>query len=284
MALAEDAIGNLKIASSEVRTLSAPKVKIIETATAATPLPPKVPRRRIVENDIQEDETFFEKNKNLNLAVSNEEFQQITRDNPQAYVLDAREDEEFEIGYFPGSNHMRFADLLAGEWIRLPTDKVVYVFCWSGIRGKEVAEFLRSKKILARYVENGADKWVAFGGTWTGGIKFLSKYTEDRYKVVFTLEELRQHMADGAFIVDSRIKAKYDAWHISDSINIPIIYTPSVRIEELLAKVPSGKKVITICDDFISCFDAKVTGVKLEKKGHEFLGRYNKPWEYRAAQ
>lgn len=276
MTLAEDTTGSLKIASSEVRILSAPKVKIVETA--------KVPRRRIVENTIQEDDVFFEQNKNLALAVTNEEFQQITGGSAQPYVLDAREDEEFEIGYFQGSNHIRFADLLAGEWIRLPTDKVIYVFCWSGIRGKEVAEFLRSKKILARYVENGADKWVAFGGTWTGGIKFLSKYTEDRYKLVFTLEELRQRMADGAFIVDSRIKSKYDAWHITGSINIPIIYTPSVRIEELLAQVPAGKKVITMCDDFVSCFDAKVTGVKLEKKGHEFLGRYNKPWEYRGAQ
>lgn len=274
MGLVRDASGNIKIASSQVRTLStlasaaAPIVKITETSA----------------EDTQEEGAFFDRNTNLNLSVSNEEFQQITQSNPGAFVLDAREDEEFEIGYFPGSTHVRFADLLAGEWIRLPTDQAVYVFCWSGIRGKEVAEFLRSKKILARYVENGADKWVAFGGQWTGGIKFLSKYTEDRYKVVFTLDELKQHMQEGAFTVDSRMKSRYDAWHIPGSINIPIIYTPSVKIEELLGRVPAGKKVITICDDFVSCFDAKVTGVKLEKKGHEFLGRYNRPWEYRGAQ
>jgi len=285
MGLVQDESGNLKIANSEVRTLSAsdPKIKITETALPDQPVREKV-RRPTVETGTQEDDEFFATHASLALAVSNEEFQQITQSNLNAFVLDAREDEEFEIGYFPGSTHMRFADLLAGEWIRLPTNQAVYVFCWSGIRGKEVATFLRSKKILARYVENGADQWVAFGGQWTGGIKFLSKYTEDRYKVVFSLSEVKGYMQEGAFLVDSRMKSKYDAWHIPGSMNIPIIYTPSVKIEQLLSQVPAGKKVITICDDFVSCFDAKVTGVKLEKRGHEFLGRYNRPWEYRGAQ
>lgn len=222
--------------------------------------------------------------KNLPLSVSNTDFQQAISAAAALveplFVLDAREDEEFEIGNFPDSTHVRFADLLAGEWIRIPTDKVVYVFCWSGIRGKEVAEFLRSKKIVARYIEKGADDWVAQGGTWNGGIRFSSNYTEDRYQRVFTLDEIKKHISEGTVLVDSRAKAKFDARHIPGSINIPIIYTPSVNIEEALAQVPEGKSVITICDDFVSCFDAKVTGVKLEKKGHEFLGRYNKPWEY----
>ncbi len=98
-------------------------------------------------------------------------------------MLDAREDEEFAIGNYPGSHHLRFADIKAGEWIQLPTDQIIYVLCWSGIRGKEVADFLRSKKILARYVERGADGWVSFGGKWLGEIKFRSVYKQDQYKV-----------------------------------------------------------------------------------------------------
>lgn len=225
---------------------------------------------------------FFLENQNLPLAISNEDFSDLI-DNSGLYVLDAREDEEYDIGNFPGSEHIRFADLLAGEWISLPTDQVIYVFCWSGLRGEEVAQFLRKKSVLARFVENGADGWVKSGGIWDGGIAFSSKYSEERYKKTLTLEELLTNIEGGAAVVDSRPLASYNAWHIPNSINIPIIYTPTSQMEKALSLVPSGVAVITVCDDFISCFDAKVTGIKLEAKDHEFLGRYVQPWEYRTA-
>ncbi|HEV7424510.1 MAG TPA: rhodanese-like domain-containing protein, partial [Candidatus Paceibacterota bacterium] len=126
----------------------------------------------------------------------------------------------------------------------------------------------------------GADGWVAYGGKWNGGIKFRSSYNEDRYKIVFTTDQVKQYVQSGAVIVDSRNIEKYNRRHIPGSISIPIIYTPSSKIEEVLRQVPPASTVITVCDDFVSCFDATVTGVKLEKKGHTFLGRYNRPWEY----
>jgi rhodanese-related sulfurtransferase len=255
----EEANGGFKVHSSDVRILNG----AVHTAEAAA-----------------KDDIVFEKN--IPLSISNEEFRKIA--SSEIFVLDAREDEEYDIGRFNGSEHIRFADLIAGEWIRVPTDQAIYVFCWSGVRGKEVAEFLRTKKIAARYVENGANGWVASGGSWDGDIKFLSKYPEERYKRLVTIGELKKAVEGGATVVDSRPKAKYDAWHIPGSINIPIIYTPSIKIGELLALVPSGKSVITVCDDFVSCFDAKITGLKLEREGHEFIGRYNKPWEYRSLQ
>ncbi len=197
-----------------------------------------------------------------------------------AFVLDAREDEEYEVGYFAGSQHIRYADLKAGEWIKLPQTQVIYVLCWSGIRGKEVAEFLRSKQLVARYLENGADGWVDFGGQWQGGIKFISKYSAERYQIVFSTQDVKNFVGNGVILVDSRNPAKYKKSHIAGSISVSIIYTPTSKLPEVLAQVPTSSRVITICDDFVSCFDAKIAGVKLEKQGHTFLGRYNKPWEY----
>ncbi len=271
MMLAVDNQGNFRIQSSDVRTLVTTEEKLLQTANNTT--------QPLLENSIALEWNFYQESKDLPLAISNSDFQPVASGN--LFVLDAREDEEYEIGRFPNSTHIRFADLIVGEWIRVPTDQIVYVFCWSGIRGKEVAEFLRSKKIVARYIENGADGWVSFGGKWTGGIKFASQYPQERYAHLVTLNELKEKSAQGAAIVDSRIKDKYNNWHIPGSINIPIIYTPSSKIDDLLDEVSSGKPVITVCDDFVSCFDAKITGLKLERKGHEFLGRYNKPWEYR---
>jgi len=276
MTLKTDELGAITIADSKSRVLSSIPVDAVNAETPVAVIP-------TLENSQTNDE-FFENNKNLALDITNEDFQKTITADSNIFVLDAREDEEYGIGYFPGSTHIKFADLVAGEWIKLPTDRVIYVFCWSGIRGKEVAMFLREKQIVARYVKTGADGWVTFGGKWNGGIKFASKYTASQYSYLFDLDTLKQKMAEGVAVVDSRIANKYATWHIPGSINIPIIYTPTSKIDALMAQVPSGAAVITVCDDFVSCFDAKITGLKLEKRGHVFLGRYNKPWEYRYNQ
>lgn len=295
--LKQDNQGNTVIADSKVKVLGTESVMSKKNIIATHETPESVepePAQSVAQptpsteiknpdtpiEDAQLNNNFYENNKDLPMAITNEEFQQEIDSGTPLFVLDAREDEEYEIGYFEGSTHIRFADLVAGEWIKLPGDEVIYVFCWSGMRGEEVAKFLREKHIVARYVKTGADGWVTFGGDWVGGIKFLSKYTEDRYTRLFSYNEIKEKMAKGVMIVDSRIANKYDAWHIPGSVNIPTTYTPTSDMPAVMAQIQKDTTVITVCDDFISCFDAKITGVKLEKLGHEFLGRYNKPWEY----
>lgn len=227
------------------------------------------------------DYVFFDKNYQTGLSVGNQEFSQILQQNRNGIViLDARENLEYDNGHISDGLHIRFADLKAGRWIELPADKVVYVFCWSGIRGKEVAEFLRTKKIISRYIENGANGWVEFGGEWQGSIKFSDKYNEYRFQRILTTDEVRQNVASGMVLIDSREPDKYKESHIAGSYNIPTMYIPSIRYEEVMSQIPAGSKVIAICDGYVNCFDAKITGVELEKRGHTFIGRYNKPWEY----
>lgn len=218
----------------------------------------------------------------LPLRISNENFKALTAQGSEIFVLDAREDEEFEIGNFPGSTHIRYADLLTDGWQQLPKDRPVYVFCWSGIRGSEVAKFLRKKGINAAYLADGANGWVESGGRWNGEIKFSKRYPDDRYRKLFNYTELRDAKNQGAVIVDVRDNKKFNEWRIPGSINVSVFYTPSSKIEAELSKIPIGSQVITVCDDLVSCFDAKITGIKLEKAGNDLLGRYNKPWEYRS--
>jgi rhodanese-related sulfurtransferase len=235
----------------------------------------------IDEDKISQEYDFFTKNENKNILVTNQDFKNITDSKQTNYiVLDAREDIEYENGYFPGSLHIRFADLKAGRWIELPKDKFIYVICWSGIRGKEVAEFLRTKKIVASYLENGANGWVEFGGKWNGSIKFGEKYTDSRYQIVFSTEEVKNKVKGGVILVDTREPYKFNQSHIAGSVNIPIMYTATINLEKVFSQVPPKSKVITVCDGYVNCFDAKITGVELERRGDEFLGRYNKPWEY----
>ena len=88
--------------------------------------------------------------------------------------------------------------------------------------------------------------------------------------------------AGNVVIVDSRETWRYEAWHVPGSINIPILYTPSFEIDTKINQIPKGKSVITLCDDYVNCFDARVGGVKIEKAGYTFIERYNKPWELKA--
>lgn len=224
---------------------------------------------------------FFEEHADQNLYISNDEFEKIiTNENDDYIVLDARENIEFETGHFPGSTHIRFADLKAGKWVELPQDKFIYVLCWSGIRGKEVAEFLRTKKIVASYLQNGASGWVDFGGQWDGDINFSEAYTDKKYQTVFDTADVEGYISQGVQMVDTREPAVFDQWHIPGSVNIPTMYTATIDMEDAFAQVPPQSKIITMCDDYVNCFDAKLTGMELERRGHTFLGRYNTPWEY----
>jgi rhodanese-related sulfurtransferase len=222
------------------------------------------------------DEERQERIQRSNIVISNAELQALMDDGKiaEVVVLDAREDIEYENGKFPNSTHIRIADLKAGRWIDLDQGKTVIVLCWSGIRGKEVAEFLRSKEIDARYVEDGAQGWAESGGLWDGGIFIKQTYSDRQYSRVLSCDEMRDEMHDGTFVVDSREPGRYARSHISGSVSIPMLYTPSSGLESAFSEVPQGAKVVTVCDGYVNCFDARVTGIELEKRGHVFLGRF----------
>lgn len=230
---------------------------------------------------IAQDYDFFDKNQNFPISITNQDFERdVVSGKDNLVILDARENIEFENGYFPGSLHVRFADLKAGRWIEIPEENHVYVLCWSGIRGKEVALFLRTKKIVASYLEDGANGWVKSGGKWIGDIEFGKKYANPRYTRVFNTSEVKSEQRNGVILVDTREPYKYRKEHIGGSYNIQIMYTASIDLEKTFGQIPKDSPVITVCDGYVNCFDAKITGIELERRGHRFLGRYNKPWEY----
>lgn len=112
---------------------------------------------------VNADELFYFLNRSSDRKISNADFAKELKKPEGSYiVLDARENLEYDLGHMSGSLHIRFADLQAGRWVELPKDRFIYVLCWSGIRGKEVTEFLDSKKIAAKYLESGANGWVEF--------------------------------------------------------------------------------------------------------------------------
>lgn len=224
---------------------------------------------------------FYENNNDIPIVISNNDLKDKINNNKDNYIiLDARENLEYEIWNIPWSIHIRYADLQAGRWMELPKDKYIYVLCWSWMRGKEVAEYLKSKQLIVQYLEKWADSWVSSWWKWDWEIKFSKIYWKENQKLVFSTSQVKEKLKDGIILIDSREPVKYNLKHIKDALNIPIMYTPSNDIENIFSQVAKGGSVIIICDDYINCFDAKITWIELEKRWIIFLGRYNKPWEF----
>ncbi len=170
---------------------------------------------------IDNDEDFFEKNKNSNIKITNHELKEIIEWNNQDYIiLDTREDMEYENGHIPNSTHIRFADIKDGKWSKITKNKYIIVICWSGMRGKEVAEYLRNKNIVSQYLENWVDGWVEFGWTWQGEVKFSKIYGKNNYNLIYTTEQVKQKVKEGITLIDARSSEKYSQKHIDGSINI----------------------------------------------------------------
>lgn len=206
--------------------------------------------------------------------ITNELFAQITQSTSNTFVLDAREQIEYEYGHYPSSTHIKFADLdEGGQWKELPKDVPVYVFCWSGIRGSMVVNFLRSKGIDAYYLKDGAKGWVESGGRWEGEVSFGAVYEAERYSKLFTSEQVINLKKEGVVLIDSRDPSTAKDKPLAESIPLRIMYTPTSEMDTILSIVPQESQVIVVCDNYVDCFDARLVGIELERRGHTFLGR-----------
>lgn len=259
--------------SSNNMMLGSSAIKISDTSKKTAP-----PEKTEKKEEKKTESEFFKKNKNKPLLISNKDFNKIIKASDKPFILDARENLEYDIGKIPGSTHIRFADLKSGKWEKLPSEKIIYVVCWSGMRGKEVAEYLRSQWVVAQYLEKWVDGWVTFWGLWEGEVKFWNVYKKKNYQRLFTTKELRKKK--NIIFVDSREPEKYKKKHISGALSIPLLYTPTESFEKVFWQVKEKSEVVVICDAYVNCFDAKLTGIELENRGVVFLGRYNKPWEF----
>lgn len=144
------------------------------------------------------------------------------------------------------------------------------------MRGKEVAEYLDSKRIVAKYLEAGANGWVAYGGKWEGKINFNKVYDRENYRVIFTPKQIVNYAKSGVFFVDSKEPEKYALKHLDNAISVPIMSTPTADLDRVFSQIPKGSRIIVSCNAYVNCFDAKLTGIEFEKRGVVFLGRY---WE-----
>jgi rhodanese-related sulfurtransferase len=82
---------------------------------------------------------------------------------PQAYLLDVREPDEWEAGHAPNAHHMPMMEIPA-RIAELPSDTEVVVVCRSGGRSSQVVSYLIGNGWdNVRNLDGGMHSWSAAG-------------------------------------------------------------------------------------------------------------------------
>jgi rhodanese-related sulfurtransferase len=80
-----------------------------------------------------------------------------------AYLLDVREDDEWQAGHAPGAHHLPMMEIPA-RVAEIPTDADVVVVCRSGGRSGQVVAYLAQNGWdNVRNLDGGMQSWAACG-------------------------------------------------------------------------------------------------------------------------
>ncbi len=79
-----------------------------------------------------------------------------------AWLLDVREDDEWEDGHVPNAHHIPL-NQLPDLFHNVADDERVFVICRSGARSQTAADFLLSKGIDCVSVSGGTQGWIDSG-------------------------------------------------------------------------------------------------------------------------
>jgi len=79
-----------------------------------------------------------------------------------AYVVDVREDHEFEAGHVPGAKHIPLSTVpdCVSE---LPHGEQIWLICQGGVRSMKAANFLLEQGFDVVSVAGGTGAWIAAG-------------------------------------------------------------------------------------------------------------------------
>jgi rhodanese-related sulfurtransferase len=80
----------------------------------------------------------------------------------EAWLLDVREDDEWDAGHVPGAAHIPLGQL-GTRTDELPQDEEIYVICRTGTRSARVTQALNGAGWQAVNVAGGMQDWVAAG-------------------------------------------------------------------------------------------------------------------------
>ena len=78
------------------------------------------------------------------------------------FVVDVREDHEFEAGHVPNARHIPLSNV-ADRTAELPQDEQIWLICQGGVRSMKAADYLLTQGFDVVSVAGGTGAWIAAG-------------------------------------------------------------------------------------------------------------------------
>lgn len=200
-------------------------------------------------------------------------------------IIDVRENEEFETGAIEGAAHLRYPDVLARS--ELFTDNTrTLLLCYSGNRSSELCGELTKQGKECNFMMGGYEKWLTESRPLSSTIDLnkedLRQLPDFKNKDVLldTPDVHRLVQEEGAQFIDLRYPNEFQKGHLPGAQNITMRALSSAALAERISALNDNVPYIAACYDKRSCFYSQLIGLRLERAGLDFRGRYTVPQEY----
>lgn len=207
--------------------------------------------------------------------------------NSRPFLVDVREPEEIEMGHIEGVSKIRYPDLKNDPGLHPGKNIPTVLLCFSGNRSSELCRKLSEDGYDCRFLIGGYKNWISEkypmrypNGKAVDDLRGLPDFPNK--KTLLDTPEVHELVSeDKAVFVDVRPEEWFKYDHLPSAINIPIRWLQSGDLEVAIdTRIEPDRPVIIACYEERSSFYAKVLGLKLQRKGRKFLGRYTVPGEY----
>ncbi len=79
-----------------------------------------------------------------------------------AFVVDVREDHEFEAGHVPNAHHIPLSTVADNTEV-LPQGETIWLICQGGVRSMKAADYLEAQGFDVVSVAGGTGSWISEG-------------------------------------------------------------------------------------------------------------------------
>lgn len=135
----------------------APTMEVKEEAPASE----EAPAEEVAEEPNEEDivkiavDAYFENLPEHIYKINQKEFVQKVKDGEDMYVIDIRQAADYKKGHITGSVNMPWGIAISDNLMNVPTDKPVYIYCYSGQTAGQAVHTLNVAGIPSRSVNLG---------------------------------------------------------------------------------------------------------------------------------
>lgn len=199
-------------------------------------------------------------------------------------IIDVRENEEFETGAIEGASHLRYPDVLSRASL-LPENTKTLLICYSGNRSSELCGELTKMGKECNFMMGGYEKWLTESRPLSSSLDLtkadLRQLPDFKNKDVLldTPDVHKLVQEEGAGFLDVRYPNDFVKGHLPGAQNITMRALSSSALAERIDAL-EDKPYVAACYDKRSCFYAQLIGLRLERAGLDFRGRYSVPHEY----